>query len=409
MESIFQQHLDELKTMGWIGPKHIDVAERMDKAVNELFIDEVEHYLEKKLNSEGQINVLRKYGLLGIDIPEKYSGLGGDSIALALGLERLGQLGMGPVTFVDVQCSLTGKTILEWGTEEQKKEYLIPAVRGEKILAFCLTEPWAGSEPTALTSEYKESEGGYELNGTKYLVSNGSIADAYIVFAHPVNKQNNMSAFLVDRDEEHIKVSMNLKEKLGMFTSDTALIDIEGAFVPQKNLIGGLGKGLPIAYSSLQNGRIGIAAGCLGAIEDCLNESIERAKTRIQHGKPIGKHQLIQRHISRIAEDLEMAKWPVYVAAYWKSLYDERINRDADFRKILDQKISLAKKVASSAAYRAADHALQIFGGFGYSTLCSPGRHYLDVRASRIYEGTDEIMELKIAAHLLGDNFEAFS
>ena len=113
MESISQQHLDELKTMGWIGPKHIDVAERMDKAVNELFIDELEHYLEKKLNSEGQINVLRKYGLLGIDIPQKYGGLGGDSIALALGLERLGHLGMGPVTFVDVQCSLTGKTILE--------------------------------------------------------------------------------------------------------------------------------------------------------------------------------------------------------------------------------------------------------------------------------------------------------
>ena len=407
MERLFQQHVNELKSVGWIGSKHVEIAERMDRAVEEMYIDEVEHYLQREPNPEGHREILGKRGLLGICVPEEYGGLEGDSLALALAFERLGQLGMGPVTFLDVQCCLGESILLEWSTDEQKRRYLAPAAKGEKVLAFCLTETESGSDPTSLATEYQEVDDGFELYGEKYLISNGSIADSYIVFAYPKGKREGMSAFLVDKDEDHVKINMELKEKIGLFTSDTALVEFEKAFVPRDNLLGERGMGLPIAYTGLLSGRIGVAAGCVGTIEDCLNEATERAKSRVQYGKPIGKHQLIQRHISRIVEELEAARWPVYAAAYWKREYD-RQTRDSGLRRVVDHKASLAKKIASDSACQAADHALQIFGGYGYSILCAPARHYTDVRVSRIYEGTDEIMELKIASHILGKEFAAY-
>ena len=407
MEPIFEKHVEELRTMGWIGAKHVEIATRMDRAADELYADEVELYLKREPNPEGHQKVLGKYGLLGIQVPQAYGGLGGDALALSLAFERLGQVGMGPVTFLDVQCCLTEAILNRWGSKKQKREYLTPAAKGKKLIAYCLTEPEAGSDPASLTTEFEEAKDGYKITGTKYLITNGSVADAYIIFAYPKGKRERMSAFLVDRDEKHVKVEMRLKEKVGLFTSDTTLLQFDEAFSPKENLVGESGRGLPVAYTGLLSGRIGIAAGCVGVIEDCLNSATERAKSRVQHGKLIGKHQLIQRRIAAIAEYLEMARWPVYAASLWKRKYDLK-PEDQELRKLTEHNSTIAKVIATKSAWEASDHALQIFGGFGYSILSAPGRHYIDVRATRIYEGADEVLELKIASHILGKEFEAY-
>ncbi len=318
MEHIFEEHVQELHMMGWLSREQMEITELMDRAAEDLYTDEMNHYFLREPNPEGHREVLRKYGLLGITVPKKYGGLEGDSLTLALAFERLGQIGMGPVTFLDVQCCLAESILLQWGSDEQKQRYLTPAAKGEKMLSYCLTEPEAGSDPASLTTEFQEVDGGYEVSGTKYLITNGSIADAYILFAYPKGSREGMCALLVDRDERHVKVSMKITEKLGLFTSDTTLIEFDRAFVPKDNLLAQPGMGLPVAYTGLLTGRLGIAAGCIGVIEDCLNEAVNRSRSRVQHKKPIAKHQLIQRHISRIAEELESARWPVYEAAYCK-------------------------------------------------------------------------------------------
>ncbi len=246
------------------------------------------------------------------------------------------------------------------------------------------------------------------MNGTKYLISNGAIADSLIIFAYPKGKREGMSAFIVDSKTDGFSVAMHLEEKIGLFTSDTAMLEMTDCKVPKENLVGHLGKGLYIAYSALLNGRIGIGSGCVGIIGDCLNSVTERAKTRVQHGKLIGKHQLIQRHIANMAMNLEMARWPTYFAAVEKTRLDANPT-DLELRNKVDLQSAIAKRVASRLAYESADLAVQVFGGFGYSLLSPVARHLCDSRVARIYEGTDEIMELKIASLVLGKGFEAYS
>jgi len=217
-----------------------------------------------------------------------------------------------------------------------------------------------------------------------------------------------MSAFVVDSKAEGFSVAMHLDEKIGLFTSDTAMLELNRCKVPRENLVGQVGKGLYVAYSALLNGRIGIGSGCVGIIEDCLNSVVERAKTRTQHGKLIGKHQLVQRHIANIAMNFEAARWPTYRAAAEKKRLDATPD-DLAVRNKVDLQSAIAKRVASRLAYESADLAVQVFGGFGYSLLSPVARHLCDSRVARIYEGTDEIMELKIASLVLGNGFEAYS
>ncbi len=254
-----------------------------------------------------------------------------------------------------------------------------------------------------------ESKGGsYVINGTKYLITNGERANAVIVFAREKgNPDGGITAFLVDTKSEGFSVAMELREKMGLFTSDTAMLEFDNLEVSEENVLGPRGKGLHVAYSALLNGRLGIAAGCVGIIEGCLNAVLDRARERVQFGKPIGKHQLIQKHIAEIRQNLEMARWPTYFAAVRKAEYE----KDMDNRELLaemDLRASLAKKIASRFAFESADHAVQVFGGFGYSLLSPVGRLFCDSRVTRIYEGSDEIQELKIASSLLGKGFEAF-
>ena len=242
---------------------------------------------------------------MGIPISKKYGGGGARPLVHSLTLERFGQLGLGVVTFVDVHQALGSLTIQEWGNEEQKQRYLTKAATGEVVLAYALTEPEAGSDPVSLKTQFRKEGDDYYLTGSKYLISNGSVADRVIVFAYPEGQTKGMTAFLVDAKEKGFSVDMRLEEKMGLFTSDTAMLSFDDLRVTKEDVIGEEGRGLAVAYSALLNGRIGIASGCLGVMEDCLNQVKERTSSRTQHGKPIGKHQLIQRHIAKIASNLE--------------------------------------------------------------------------------------------------------
>lgn len=361
-------------------------------------------YVEHTFN-EQLIPLCRKYSLLGIPVRKEYGGRGADSLAYARALARIGMEGTGIRTFFSGHTSIGEVPIQMWGNEEQRERYLPAATKGEKILAFGLTEPEAGSNPLEMKMTYHEEGGHYVLNGVKYLISNAGIAHAIVTFAYP-KAGSRVSAFIIDTDQEGI-LKQDLTTKLGMPTANTALFELHDYPVPRENMLGKEGDGFKIAMSTLMSGRLSVAAGCLGVIADCLNEMVRYSKERHQHGKPIAKHQLVQEHIAMVRTELDAASCLVFKSARAKNAYDaDPTNAKACARA--DRLIAEGKFYASNAAWDAADRAVQVFGGRGFSYLFRPGRHLMDVRVCRLYEGTDEILKLKIASAVLGKEYEAY-
>ncbi len=360
-------------------------------------------YVEHRFNDR-VVPVARKYNLLGMPVPVEYGGRGANTVTYARALARIGREGTGVRTFFSGHTSIGEYPILTWGNEEQKRRYLPAACRGEKVLAFGLTEPEAGSNPLEMQTTYERRGDYYVLNGVKYLISNGGIADAAIGFAYPKGG-GRISAFIVDRGEGF--VSEDLTAKMGMPSANTAMFELRDCKVPVANLLGKEGEGFRIAMGTLVSGRLSVAAGCLGVIEDCLNEVLVYAKERNQHGKPIAKHQLIQEHIAGI-EMARVASDALIERAAAAKDASNAAPADAELRAQADLLAAQAKMFAASAAWEAADRAVQVFGGRGWSTLYRVGRHLMDVRVCRIYEGTEEILKLKVAAALLGKEYEAY-
>lgn len=365
-------------------------------------------YVEHRYN-EQTVALAKKHHLLGMIVPREFGGRGADTPTYARALARIGREGTGVRTFFSGHTSIGEYPILRYGNSEQKSRYLPRAVSGECILAFGLTEPDAGSNPLELTSTYRREGDRYLLNGVKYLISNGAIAGAAIVFAYPQDKagdQRRMSAFIVDTTGETFE-SEDLPAKLGMPTANTGMFQMTDHPVPVANLLGEEGNGFRIAMGTLISGRLSVAAGCLGVIEDCLAEVLDYCRTRHQHGKLIGKHQLVQDHVAAIEMHRAASDALIERAALAKQASDE-IPGDKQQLAEADLRVAEAKFFASNAAWDTADRAVQVFGGRGWSELYRVGRHLQDVRVCRIYEGTDEIMKLKIAAALLGKEFNAF-
>jgi alkylation response protein AidB-like acyl-CoA dehydrogenase len=365
-------------------------------------------YVEHRYN-EATVTLAKKHGLLGMPVPVELGGRGADATAYARALARIGREGTGVRTYFSGQTSIGQYPILRYGNAEQHQRYLPASCRGETILAFGLTEPDAGSNPLEMTTTYRRSGDKYLLNGVKYLISNGGIADAVVCFGYPEDRSGRdrrMSAFIVDTAGDTFEVE-DLHSKPGMFTANTAMFQMTDHPVPAANLLGEEGNGFRIAMGTLVSGRLSVAAGCLGVIEDCLAEAVAYAQSRVQHGKPIGKHQLVQEHIAmiemgRAASDALVERAAAAKTASDAAPGDARLLAEADIR------VAQAKFFASNAAWEAADHAVQVYGGRGWSELFRVGRHLQDVRVCRIYEGTDEIMKLKIASSLLGRDFAAF-
>jgi alkylation response protein AidB-like acyl-CoA dehydrogenase len=371
-------------------------------------------YVEHRFNDK-LIPLAKKHDLLGIPVPVEYGGRGADAVTYAKALARIGQEGTGVRTFFSGHTSIGQYPILTWGNDEQKRRYLPASCQGTKVLAFGLTEPEAGSNPLEMQMTYERRGDKFVLNGVKYLISNAGIATTVVTFAYPAafsslpkgeRGARRVSAFIVDLDGPGC-TREDLVAKMGMPTANTGMFELTNYEAPAANLLGPEGDGFRIAMGTLVSGRLSVAAGCLGVIEDCLIESLNYAKERSQHGKPIGKHQLVQEHLANI----EMARVATEALVLRAAAAKEASNQNpesAELRQQADLLSAQAKLFASNAAWDAADRAVQVFGGRGWSTLYRPGRHLQDVRVCRIYEGTDEILKLKIAAALLGKEFEAF-
>lgn len=366
-------------------------------------------YVERRPN-EAIASLAKKHNILGIPVPTKYGGRGADSLTYARCLARINREGTGPRTFFSGQTSIGQYPIWKYGNDKQRDQYLPASCRGDCTLAFGLTEPDAGSNPLEGTTTYKKSGDKYLLNGVKYLISNGSIADAVVVFAFPADKtgaERRMSAFIVPTKGATFEKEA-LHSKPGMYTADTAMFQLNDHPVPLDHLLGEEGNGFRIAMHTLVSGRLSVASGCLGVIEDCLHECVEYSKMRHQHGKPIALHQLVQDHLARIEIMRATADAMIERAALAKEASDNAPG-DKTLLADADYLVAQAKYWASNAAWEAADRAVQVFGGRGWSELYRPGRHLQDVRVCRIYEGTDEVMKLKIASKVLGGkDWEAF-
>jgi alkylation response protein AidB-like acyl-CoA dehydrogenase len=362
-------------------------------------------YVEHRYNEEA-IPLAKKHDLLGMILPKQYGGRQADAVTYARALARIGREGTGIRTLFSGHSSIGQYPVLRWGNDEQKERYLPATARGKKIMAFGLTEPEAGSNPLEMQMTYRRERDRFVLNGVKYLISNGGIAQAIVTFAYPEGKNGRVSAFIVDTGAEGFEHE-NLTSKMGLPTSNTAMFELRDYAVPLANLLGPEGEGFRIAMDTLVSGRLSVAAGCLGVIEDCLQEAARYARERNQHGKPIGKHQLVQEHIAAIELARQVSETIVMAAAEAKDA-SAAAPDDAELYRRADLLVAKAKLFVTGAAWDAADHAVQVFGGRGYSELFRPARHLQDVRVCRIYEGTDEIMKLKIAAGVLGKEFEAY-
>ena len=407
LKSVVDSGIEDLSKMSFeVSEEQKLILDEVDRACKELRPFEDRAYLSSRFNDH-LVPIFSKAQLLGLPVSRRYgNGQGADILTYALALERIGREGTGVRTFLSGHVSLGQLTVQKWGSEQQKERFLPPATRGEKVMCFGLTEPTAGSDPAGLRTSFEDRGGFYYVNGSKAWISNGSIADVAVVFAYPKGKQEGMCAFVVEKGFEGYS-SQQQKHKLGMPTSDTGSLFFDNCRVPKENLLGPIGKGLSVAYSGLMSGRLSVAAGCLGVIEDCIDEAVAYARQRVQHGKPIGKHQLVQRHIGLMATNLEAARNLTYKAALLKQRSDEE-PRNVELRDQADIMIAKSKLFASNASFDAADRTVQIFGSSGYSFETRAPRHLVDTRVCRIYEGTDEIIVQKIAVGLLGPGFEAY-
>lgn len=342
--------------------------------------------------------IIRKMAPLGFlagPIPTEYGGMGLDFIAYALLTEEIGRADSSVRTTLSVHVSLVQLTLLRWASDAQKQKYLPALARGDYLGCFALTEPNAGSDPAGMQTTAVRDGDYWVLNGTKTWISNGGVAGLAIVFAQTDRSKGHrgIAAFLVERDSTPGFTAREIKGKLGLRASNTAEIVLENCRVPAENLLGEVGQGMRIALSALDNGRYSVAAGCVGIIQGCIDISVKYAQTRHQFGRPIGSFQLVQEMIADMVVDYEAARYLVYRAGHLKNK-GVRNTRET----------SIAKLFASEAAIRAANNAIQIHGGYGYSREVPAERYWRDARVAAIYEGTTQIQKLIIGRETLGIN-----
>ena len=335
---------------------------------------------------------LADLGFMGVCVPEAYGGSGMDYNSLAIVCEELERGDTAFRTAVSVHIGLNSMTLMQWGTEEQKQKYLVSQAKGEKIGAFGLTEPGAGSDVAAMSTTAKLDGDHYILKGQKTLISLCDKADHFIVFAYTdkSKKHHGISAFIVERTMEGFS-SKAIKGKYGIRAGNTGEIFFDDIRVPVENRIGEEGEGFKIAMSALDNGRFTVAAGAAGLIMACIEASVKYCNDRETFGKPIGKHQLVQQMIAKMEAGLQMSRLLVYRVGELKNK-GIRNTRET----------SLAKWKACDFANQAADDAVQIHGAYGYSDDYPVARYLRNSKAPVIYEGTREIHTIMQAEYVLG-------
>lgn len=368
-----------------------------------LLSDAVREFVHKELapiaaelDREGRFpaELLRRaseLGLMGITIPEQYGGSGMDTVSYVIALEEISSVCASTAVIISVNNSLVCEPVFGFGSEEQKRKFLTPLARGERLGCFALTEPQAGSDAAGLKTTAVKRPGCYVLNGTKLLMTNGAHADIAIVFAVTDRSRgvHGISAFLVEKGTSGFSVG-KIEETMGLRASDLAELSFQDCSIPEENLLGKEGDGFKIAMVTLDGGRVGIAAQSVGIARACLDEAVRYSKERFQFGQPISGFQAIRFMLADMSMEIEAARLLAFRAAYIK-------DKGLPYTKEASQ----AKLFASEMSNRVAYKALQIFGGYGYTKDFPVERWYRDARVTTIYEGTSEIQRLVIARELL--------
>ena len=347
-------------------------------------------------NNEFPEEIVKKMGeelhIMGVPYPKEYGGLGEDVISYAIAVEELSRVDGGVGVILSAHVSLGSYPIAAFGTEEQKQKYLVPLAKGEKIGAFGLTEPEAGSDAGGTQTTAVLDGDHYILNGGKIFITNDPYADTYVVFAvtHPGIGTHGISAFIVEKGWEGFSFGDHY-DKLGIRSSSTAELIFDNVKVPKENLLGQEGQGFRIAMQTLDGGRIGIASQALGIAQGAYEAALQYSKERVQFGKPIAAQQINSFKIAEMATKLRAARFLIYSAAELKENHES-----------YGMEAAMAKKYASDKALEIVNDALQMHGGNGYLKGMEVERFYRDAKITTIYEGTNEIMDVVVASHIIG-------
>ncbi|KEZ49035.1 acyl-CoA dehydrogenase [Metabacillus indicus] len=360
-----------------------------DFAKNEVEPTAAERDEEERFDRE-LFDKMAELGLTGIPWPEEYGGIGSDYLAYVIAVEELSRVCASIGVTLSAHTSLAGWPVYKFGTEEQKQKYLKPMAQGEKIGAYGLTEPGSGSDAGGMRTTAKLNGDHYVLNGSKIFITNGGIADTYVVFAvtDPSSKHKGTSAFIVEKDFKGFSVGKK-ESKLGIRSSPTTEIMFEDCIVPKENLLGQEGEGFKIAMMTLDGGRNGIAAQAVGIAQGALDASVAYAKERQQFGKPIAQQQGIGFKLADMATTIEASRLLTYQAAWLES-------EGLPYGK----ESAMSKLFAGDTAMKVTTEAVQVFGGYGYTKDYPVERYMRDAKITQIYEGTQEIQRLVISRML---------
>jgi alkylation response protein AidB-like acyl-CoA dehydrogenase len=341
----------------------------------------------------GLVAKLAETGYLGATIATEYDGMGLDTVSYCLLMEELGRADSSVRGIVSVNLGLVGKTIAKWGTDEQKRDWLPRLASGSALGCYALTEPGSGSDPASLVTRAERDGGDWVLSGSKIFITLGSWAGVALVFARSGGAgARGLTCFLVPTGSAGFSASQ-IKGKLGLRAQDTAEVFLDGVRVPDSNRLGAEGDGFKVAMSALDNGRISLAAGCVGIAQGCLDACVEYARERQQFGKAIASFQLVQELLADMSVELEAARLLTWRAA---------LLADSGQRHTLES--SVAKYYASEVSVRAANAAVQVHGGYGYVDEYPVGKYLRDARVTTLYEGTSQIQKLIIGRALTGES-----
>ena len=368
----------------------------MVREMTRAFVEKEVKPAASRLDREGiypaeLVKRLGEIGLMGMLVPEEFGGSGMDFLSGVVAMEEISKAWASLAVAMSVQNSLVCAPILRFGTAAQKEKYLTSLAAGERLGCYALTEPGSGSDAGSIQTRAQRDGDDYVLTGNKVFTTNGNRADLAIVYAvtDPARGKKGISAFIVETNSPGFVVG-RLEDKLGLRSSDTASLLFEDCRVPHENLLGTEGEGFRIALTTLDGGRIGIAAQAVGIAQGCLEESVAYAQQRRQFGRPIGEFEAIQWMLADMATEIDAARLLTYRAA-WLAQQERTFTKEA----------AMAKLFASEAANRVAYKAIQIFGGYGYTKEFAVERFFRDARITTLYEGTSEIQRLVIARHLI--------
>ena len=337
------------------------------------------------------VKKLAEMGLLGVAIPPEFGGAGMDNVSYAVGMEEISRGCAGTGVIMSVNNSLYCDPVHKFGSDEQKRDFLTPFARGERLGAFALTEPMSGSDAAEMRTLAVKKGNEYVLNGTKNFITNGPQADVVIVFAMTDRSKGHkgISAFLVPASVKGFSRG-RADEKVGIRASGSCTLFFEDVVLPERFRLGGEGEGFKVAMQTLDGGRIGIAAQALGIAQAAYEEAVAYAKDRKAFGKPITQFQAIQFMLADMATEIDAARLLVWRAAWMK---DKGVRHSSES--------AMAKLYASEMCERVTSKAIQVHGGYGYVKEYDAERHWRDSRITEIYEGTSEIQRLVIAANVL--------